>query len=87
MGLFSRHRPAARDVHVADPRFDDWDVVGEYEDVATATAFSGRLSELGFDNALTADHPPDRFGRGDIYLCVQAGRYGDATVALDGLEP
>jgi hypothetical protein len=87
MGLFSRRRSAEpRDLHIGDPRFDDWETVGEFDDLDTARAFAGRLSELGIVNALTADEPPDGFGRGDVYLQVPADSYGDATVALDGLD-
>ena len=85
MGLFSR-KPKQPQVHVGDPRFDDWETVDEYEDLATATAFAGRLSEIGIPNALTADWPLDRFGRGAIYLQVPGDRYDDAAVALDSLD-
>lgn len=73
-------------MHIGDPRFDDWQTVEEYEDLSTATAFAGRLVELGIPNALTADWPLDRFGRGAIYLQVPGDRYDDAAVALDEWE-
>ena len=69
-------------MHVGDPRFDDWATVEEYEELATATAFAGRLSELQIPNALTADWPLDRFGHGAIYLQVPGDFYDEATVAL-----
>lgn len=67
MGLFSR-KSRKPPVHIGDPRFDDWETVDEYEDLSTATAFAGRLRELGVPNALTSDWPLDRLGRGTIYL-------------------
>jgi hypothetical protein len=72
---------------VGDPRFDDWEVVADYEDLQTALAFRDGLRELRVDAELTADYPLDRFARGDIALRVPPGQYGDATVALDGLDP
>ena len=82
--LFRRRRRPS--VAVADPRYDDWAVVADFEQVETARAFGQQLEELGLDVVLTADWPPDRFGRGDIALRVPADQYGDATVLLDGLE-
>jgi len=74
------------DVHVGDARFESWETVADFEDRKTAMAFAGQLRELGFETALTADWELDRFGRGQIYLRVPANSYGDATVALDGLD-
>ena len=85
MGLFSRKSREPR-VHIADPRFEDWETVDEYEDLATATAFAGRLAELDIPNALTSDWPLDRSGRGAIYLQVPGDRYDDAAVALDAWD-
>jgi hypothetical protein len=82
-----RSRNLNPQVHVGDPRFDDWEVVADYEDLDTALAFRDGLRELGLAAELTADHPLDEFKRGDIALRVPAGQYGDATVALDGMEP
>ena len=89
MRLFRRRdssRVGPRDLHIADPRFDDWETVADFEDVETARAFGGRLTDLGIENALTADWELDRFGRGEIFLRVPGESYGDATVALDGLD-
>jgi hypothetical protein len=79
-----RGRRTTSQLHVADPRFDDWEVVADYEELETALAFRDGLRELGLAAELTADHPLDEFRRGDIALRVPAEQYGDATVALDG---
>ncbi len=89
MGLLRRRRPSGPgplDLHVGDSRFDEWETVADFEDVATARAFAGQLHELGFEGVLTADWELDRFGWGEIYLRVPPESYGDATVALDGLD-
>jgi hypothetical protein len=71
---------------VGAAEYDDWALVEDYEDLDTALAFRDGLRELGLRAELTADHPLDRFGRGDIALRVPPDQYGDATVALDGLD-
>ena len=86
MRLFRRPKSNSH-LHVGDPRFDDWEVVADYEELATGLAFRDGLRELGLTAELTADHPVDQFARGDIALRVPAEQYGDATVALDGLDP
>jgi hypothetical protein len=73
-------------VHVGDPRFDEWEVVRDFEDLETARAFRQQLTEAGFDAVLTADWPLDRFGRGDISLRVPGDAWGDAEVLLGGLD-
>jgi hypothetical protein len=83
--LFRGRKPNSQ-VHVGDPRFDDWEVVADYEELETALAFRDGLRELGLVAELTTDHPLDQFARGDIALRVPAHQYGDATVALDGLD-
>jgi hypothetical protein len=80
---FLQPRP---EVHVGAPQYDDWALVEDYEDLGTALAFRDRLRDLGLRAELTADHPLDRFDRGDIALRVPPEQYGDATVALDGLD-
>jgi hypothetical protein len=82
-----RGRDPNPQLHVDDPRFDDWEVVADYEELETGLAFRDGLRELGLAAELTSDYPLDEFKRGDIALRVPAGQYGDATVALDGLEP
>jgi len=81
-----RRRQRSGELHVADPRFDDWPPVADYEDLPTARAFVAQLRDLGVPAELTADWPLDAAGRGDIALRVPPDRYGDATVILDGLD-
>jgi hypothetical protein len=71
---------------VGDLRFEDWETVADFEDLQTAQAFASRLTDLGIENALVADRELDRFDRGEIFLRVPGESYGDATVALDGLD-
>ncbi len=72
MSLFRRRGPSPQ-VHIGDPRFDDWEVVADYEELETGLAFRDGLRELGLAAELTADHPLDRFSRGDIALRVPGG--------------
>jgi sporulation-control protein spo0M len=73
-------------VHIADPRFDEWPVVRDFEDKHTAAAFRQQLEEAGITAVLTADWELDRFGRGEIALRVPGENYGDAEVMLSGLD-
>jgi hypothetical protein len=86
VSLFRRRAPTPQ-LHIGDPRFDDWEVVADYEELQTGLAFRDGLRELGLTVELTADHPLDEFSRGDIALRVPAAQYREATVALDGLDP
>lgn len=86
MRFFGRRGQSVQ-VHIGDPRFDDWEVVADYEELETGLAFRDGLRDLGLVAELTSDHPLDRFSRGDIALRVPPDQYGDATVALDGLDP
>ena len=73
------------DLHVGDPRFDDWEVVHDFQDLATARAWCRHLDQAGMVAVITADWPLDRFGRGDIALRVPAGRWSEADEFLSGL--
>lgn len=72
-------------LHVGDPRFDDWEVVHDFEDVETARAWRQHLADAGIEAEITSDWPLDRFGRGDIALRVPPGRWSDAEEFLSGL--
>ena len=72
--------------HVGDPRFDDWEVVRDFDDVDSARAWRQHLDEAGVEAILTADWPLDRFYRGDIALRVPPGRWSEAEELLGGLD-
>jgi hypothetical protein len=86
-GLLSRRRDGhARqrpdELHVGDPRFDDWPVVRDFTDLQSARAWRRHLAETGVDAALTSDWPLDEFGHGDIALRVEPGRWSEAEELL-----
>jgi hypothetical protein len=74
------------DVHVADPVYDDWAVIRDFEDMATALAFRDQLRSAGIRAVLTSDWELDRSRRGDIALRVEGADYGEAEVLLSGLD-
>ena len=73
---------ASPELHIGDARFDDWEVVRDFEDVDSAQAWCQHLTELGFDAVVTSDWEPDRFGRGDIALRVPADMWSEAEAEL-----
>ena len=49
-------RPVAgRELHIGDPRFDDWEVVRDFGDVETARAWRQHLEEAGMEAVITSD--------------------------------
>jgi hypothetical protein len=77
------HADGAVELHVGDPRFDDWEVVRDFGELEAARAWCQYLGERGVDSALTADWPLDEFGRGEIALRVPPGRWSEAEELLD----
>jgi hypothetical protein len=77
------HADGAAELHVGDPLFDGWEVVRDFEELDGARAWRQYLGERGVDAVLTADHPLDEFGRGDIALRVPPGRWSEAEELLD----
>jgi hypothetical protein len=73
-------------VSVGDPRLEDWETVGTFEDQTTAIAWRDQLRAMGIDASCTADQPLDRFGRGDIYLVVPPGDWSRASEIVDNLD-
>jgi hypothetical protein len=73
-------------VAIADPRFEGWETVSTFEDQDTAIAWRDQLRTHEIDAACVADHPLDRYGRGDIYLVVAPGDWSRANEILEGLE-
>ncbi len=78
--MLGRRKARAREprIHIGDPRFDAWEVVRDFEDLESATAWRGHLAEAGVECVLTSDWPLDRFGRGDVALRVPPGRWSEA---------
>jgi hypothetical protein len=81
-------RRAAREpaVSIGDPRLESWETVSTFEDQTTAVAWRDRLRGMGVDAQCTADHPLDRFGRGDIYLVVPPEQWSRANEIVDNLD-
>lgn len=88
MGLFDRLRGPGRtgELHIGDPRFDGWEVVREFEEIGAARSWRDHLTDAGIDAEITADHEPDRFGRGDIYLQVPPEQWSYAEEFLSNLD-
>jgi hypothetical protein len=95
MSLFDRLRgsrvsrrpgPGKTPVYIADPRFEGWETVREFGDVKTARAWYQALQEAGIGAVLTADWPLDRFGHGEIWLCVRSGDWSEAELLLSNLD-
>jgi hypothetical protein len=84
-----RRRRAAREPAVSiggDPRSDSWETVGTFEDQTTAVAWRDQLRAMGLDAGCVADHPLDRFGRGEIYLVVPPDQWSHANEILENLD-
>lgn len=73
-------------IHIGDPRFDEWEVVHEFEDLATGLAWRDALRERGLDAELTSDWELDRFSRGEINLQVPPGQWSEAEEIMSGLD-
>lgn len=58
-------------------------MVRDFEELEAARAWRQQLTDQGIEAVLTADHPPDQWGRGDIALRVPPGSWSDATELLD----
>ena len=88
MRLPVRRRAQARETAVAidDPRYESWETVSRFEDQDTALAWRDQLRSLGVEAACVADHPLDRFGRGDIYLAVPPNQWSAANEILENLD-
>ena len=78
------HTDGLDELRVEDAAYDDWEVVRDFGELATARAFRQALTEQGLDAVLTSDWPLDEWGRGDIALRVPPGRWSEAEDLLDG---
>jgi hypothetical protein len=89
MGIrWFRKHPSASEagVLVGDSRLEDWETVSVFEDQTTALAWRDELRGMGLDARCSADHPLDRFGRGDIYLVVPQEQWSRANEIIENLD-
>jgi hypothetical protein len=77
------HPDGLDELHVGDARFDDWDVVKDFNDLEAARAWRQQLAESGIEGVLTSDWPLDEWGNGDIALRVPPGSWSEANEALE----
>jgi hypothetical protein len=73
-------------VLIGDPRLEDWETVSTFEDQTTAVAWRDQLRGMGLIAQCAADHPLDRFGRGDIYLVVPPDQWPRANEIIENLD-
>jgi hypothetical protein len=73
-------------VSIGDPRLEGWETVSVFEDEKTAVAWRDRLRHMGVDAHCAADHPLDRFGRGDVYLVVSPEQWSRANEIVENLD-
>jgi hypothetical protein len=83
VGDRSLHPDGLAELRVGDARYDDWDVVRDFEELETARAWRQPLTDAGLEAVLTSDYPLDEFGRGDIALRVPPGQWSEANELLD----
>ncbi|HST54517.1 MAG TPA: hypothetical protein VLJ42_01320 [Solirubrobacteraceae bacterium] len=79
-------RAKEQPVSIGDPRLEGWETVSTFEDQRAALAWRDQLRDMGVDASCTADHPLDRFGRGDIYLVVPSEQWSRANEILENLD-
>jgi hypothetical protein len=77
------HPDGLAELHVGDPAYDDWEVVKDFDDLETGRAWRQQLTDAGVEATLTADYPPNQFGRGDIALRVPPGKWSEANELLE----
>jgi hypothetical protein len=80
------HPDGLAELAIGDPKYDDWDVVRDFDELEAARAWRQQLTDQGVEAVLTADHPVDEWGRGDIALRVPPGSWSKAEELL-GEEP
>ena len=83
LGPHSLHPDGLAELHIGDASYDDWEVVRDFEELETARAWRQQLTDAGMEAVLTADHPLNEYGVGDIALRVPPGRWPEANELLD----
>ena len=71
---------------IGDPRLDGWETVSVFEEQTTALAWRDQLRGMGLAASLTADHPLDRYGRGDVYLVVPPEQWSRANEIVENID-
>lgn len=71
---------------IDDPRLAGWETVSSFEDQATALAWRDQLRAMDVPASCVADNPPDRFGRGDVYLVVPPEHWSRANEIVENLD-
>ncbi len=74
------------EISIDDPRLAGWETVSMFEEQSTALAWRDQLRDLGVDASCVADHPPDRFGRGEVYLVVPPEQWSRANEIVENLD-
>lgn len=83
VGEGSLHPDGLAELSVGDASYDDWEVVRDFEELETARAWRQQLTDAGIEAVITADHPLNEYGRGDIALRVPPGNWSEANELLD----
>jgi hypothetical protein len=83
LGEDSLHPDGLAELQVGDARYDDWDVVRDFEELEAARAWRQQLTDAGVEAVITSDYPLDEYGRGDIALRVPPGRWSAANELLE----
>jgi 4-hydroxyphenylpyruvate dioxygenase-like putative hemolysin len=86
MGWFKRREAKEPQVLVGDPRLDGLETVETFGDEKTAVAWRDQLRHMGINASCAADHPLDRWGRGDIYLVVPSDEWSRANEIVENIE-
>jgi hypothetical protein len=84
--LFKTRSAKEPAIAIGDPRLADWETVATLEDEKSAVAWRDHLRSAGVDAACVADHPLDRFGRGDVYLVVPGEQWSRANEIVENLD-
>jgi hypothetical protein len=82
VGSGSLHPDGLGELQVGDASYDDWEVVGDFEELEAARAWRQQLTDAGVEAVITSDYPLDEWGRGDIALRVPPGRWSQANELL-----
>jgi hypothetical protein len=84
--LFGSRAAKEPTISIGDPRLADWETVATLDDEKAAVAWRDHLRSAGLEAACVADHPLDRFGRGDVYLVVPPEQWSRANEVVENLD-